>query len=496
MTTDRENWQPARLIPVAGIKGQEEQEARATSAFLAVLKAVPDFAYALLRDLGAPKGRIETFTEVRFKDEEGRPHRPDGAIVVAWGKKEWCALVEVKTGSGELGTDQVHRYLDIARENGIEAVVTISNEITARPEDVPFHYDGRKTKRVDLFHLSWWRILTTAVMQHRHRGVSDPDQAWILGELIAYLDHENSGASGFQDMGRGWVKVRDAARQGTLRANDPEAREVVERWEQFLDYVALGLSQDLGREVAPVRPRKMTLSERSEALLKHLGADGVLVGEMRVPDSAGSISVEANLRTQQVTTAVKLDAPREGRQDTRVNWLLRQLAQATPALRLTGVFASTRETSSVLLSEAREDPKRLLNPSDSRRDIKAFEIALTRPLGSKNGRAKGSFVADTRQQLIDFYSEVVQNLSTWQAKAPKLPAAPAEVPETPQSDPPPFVAASEREVGEGRLDDELDSEEPPATPSWTADASPARDTPPVTNHDSSPWRTRDGESTP
>ena len=40
--------------------------------------------------------------------------------------------------------------------------------------------------------------MTTAVMQHRYHGVSDPDQAWILGELIAYLDHENSGASGFQ----------------------------------------------------------------------------------------------------------------------------------------------------------------------------------------------------------------------------------------------------------------------------------------------------------
>ena len=56
-------------------------------------------------------------------------------------------------------------------------------------------------------------------------------------------------------MGRGWVKVRDGVRQGILRANDVEARDVVERWEQFIDYVALGLSQDLGRDVSPVRPK-------------------------------------------------------------------------------------------------------------------------------------------------------------------------------------------------------------------------------------------------
>ena len=61
--------------------------------------------------------------------------------------------------------------------------------------------DKRKIRAVGVYHLSWWRIITEAVLQHRFRGVSDPDQAWILGELIAYLDHESSGASGFQDMG-------------------------------------------------------------------------------------------------------------------------------------------------------------------------------------------------------------------------------------------------------------------------------------------------------
>lgn len=476
MEVDRDNWQPARLIPVAGIRGQEEQEARATSAFLAVLTAVPDLAYALLGDLGAPKGKIETYTEVRFKDAEGRPHRPDGAIVVTRGTRTWVSLLEVKTGSGELTTDQINRYLDVARENALDAVVTISNEITARPEDVPFTFDRRKARRVDLFHLSWWKILTTAVMQHRHRGVADPDQAWILGELIAYLDHENSGASGFQDMGRGWVKVRDAVRQGTLRSNDAEARDVVERWEQFLDYVALGLSQDLGREVMPVRPRKQSLTERSDGHLKRLTGDGVLSGEMRVPDAAGTITVDANLRTQQVTTSTRLDAPREGRPATRVNWLLRQLTQTKEGLRLTSAFAGTRDTSSVLLGEAREDSGRLLNAADPRREIRAFEVAMTRTLGAKNGRTKGSFVGDTRQQVIDFYAEVVQNLTPWQAKAPKLPLPPEEILETPQPEPPPFVVAGEREAGEGRLDVEADARAesvPPATP-WDR---PLRDGP-------------------
>ena len=40
-------WHPARLIPTVGIRGQEEQEKRATSSLLAVMRAVPEFGHAL-----------------------------------------------------------------------------------------------------------------------------------------------------------------------------------------------------------------------------------------------------------------------------------------------------------------------------------------------------------------------------------------------------------------------------------------------------------------
>ena len=73
----REGWRPARLISVAGIRGQDEQEQRATSSLLAVMQAVPDFGRSLLAHAGAPKGRISTYTEISFDDAEGVRHRPD-----------------------------------------------------------------------------------------------------------------------------------------------------------------------------------------------------------------------------------------------------------------------------------------------------------------------------------------------------------------------------------------------------------------------------------
>jgi hypothetical protein len=446
-------WHRARLIPVAGIRGQEEQEKRAASALLAVMGAVPDFSHALLGPLGAPRARATTYAEVQLKDQDGRISIPDGAIVVERGTKTWRALVEMKTGDVELTGEQVGRYLDMARDHGFDSLLTISNQITARPEDLPFSVDRRKLRRVSAYHLSWWRIITEAILQHRHRGITDPDQAWILGELIAYLDHQNSGASGFEDMSAGWVRVRDGARQGTLRASDDDVRQVAARWEQVVDYLALGLSQDLGREVAPIRPRGQTPDDRLDALIAGLVA-GKLEAGLRVPDAAGSLDIAANLQTQQVATLITIEAPREGRPLSRINWLLRQLEDASHDLRIEVSFTGARETSAVLLEQAREYPHHLLSAADSKRSPRAFTLAITRKMGLGRGKGQGSFVREIRRQVTDFYGEIVQNLKPWQPRAPKLPEPPAVAPDKPQPEPPPFVAVEQRDIGEGTTRDE------------------------------------------
>ena len=448
MPESTEEWHPARLIPTAGIRGQDEQERRATSSLLAVMYAVPDFGRAILAELNAPRGRISTFAEVQLKDANGKLSIPDGAIVVERGKTRWRCLLEVKTSGAPLKAEQVGRYLAMAREHGFDAVLTISNQITAKPTESAVALDGRRAGKVGLFHLSWWRVLTEAIVQHRFRGIEDEDQAWILGELIAYLDHEKSGASGFQDMGDKWVSVRNAAATGTLRPNNPEAREVAERWDQFVDYLSLGLSQDLGRDVKPVRPRKQTSEARLDAAVQGLAEAGTLQATIKVPDAVGPITVQADLRTRKVSASVGIDAPREGRPLTRIKWVLKQLPEAPNDLRVDVSFTGSRETTSILLAEAREYPQRLLSPSDPKRDPRAFILTLTRPMGTKRGKGEKSFVLETRQQAVDFYRRIVQGLRPWQATAPRLPAEPDEIPESAVPDPPPFSAEDEREPGE------------------------------------------------
>jgi hypothetical protein len=448
----RDHWPSARLIPTSGIRGQAEQESRATSSLLAVMQAVPDFGHALLEHVGAPGGRITTFTEVRFPDEDGKSHRPDGAIVIERGKTNWCCLVEVKTGTAPLTAEQTSRYLEVARVEGLSGVLTISNQITRDAHTSPVSVDGRRVRNLGLWHLSWWQILTDAIIQHRHRRIADPDQAWILGELIAYLDHENSGASGFTDMGDSWVAVRDGARNGTLRAGDKELPKTAERWEQFIQFLCLGLSQDLGRVVTPQRPRRQTEQARIEELVRGLVDNGKLTAAIRIPDAIAPVEIDADLRSRTVTTAVTLDLPREGRSTTRVNWVLRALKDAPRDLRVTVGFLSARQTTSEMLSRAAKHPDTLLFPSDPKREPRTAQVALTLPMGMKRGRGQGSCAGETRQQVVAFYRDTVQSLKPWRAAAPKLPEPPhAPEPETAQPEPPAFSEPFARDPGEAVL---------------------------------------------
>lgn len=227
-----------------------------TSALLAVLHAVREFRQALLRPLGAPAGNLECFIEVPFALSDERTVYPDGLLHATRGKTAWTALLEVKTGSAELQRDQVESYLDAARDAGFDCVVTISNQLAPAPGVHPVQVDRRKLRKVALHHLSWAEVVTAAVQTRVHRGVEDPDQAWILGELIRYLEHPRSGALDFDDMGPRWVAVRDATVAGTIRANDKGITEVASRWDQLLRFGALRLGRELGADVQVVVPRK------------------------------------------------------------------------------------------------------------------------------------------------------------------------------------------------------------------------------------------------
>ncbi len=443
-----EKWPVARLIPITSETGVSAKERNAASALLAVMTAVDEFGRALLKPLGVPAGRIEAFVEIPFK-LDGKDFRPDGLILVARGKRHWSALLEVKVAGNQLERKQMEAYLDIARQIGADAVLSISNQYTTSSSDYPIPVDRKKLKKLTLRHWSWVSVLTEAVVQQQHRGVKDRDQAYILSELIRYLSDPRSGVVLFNDMGANWTTVREQARLHMLKKTDPAVADVADRWDQLIRYLCLDLTKELGRDVKQLlRGSESSVSARQQAVRDSLGTTGQLTAELQIPDAASSIDVVADLSTRQVTVSARLKAPGDAKSRGRVSWLLRQLQKAPPTVAIESI-AAWKSSVNATLADAREDPARLIPPGN--REIREFRISLTRDLGLNRAAGRGGFIDSVIGAVKLFYGEVLQNLTAWKPRPPRLqmvPKASSELPEELEAP----IAAAETEMREDAAD--------------------------------------------
>lgn len=419
-----EGFQVARLIPVSGIANAVEAEMRATSALLSVLTIVRDLSTAVTTPLGASSARkatVEAFIETQFKMGTGAVVRPDGLIQVTYGSSIWRALVEVKTGDNCLQADQVNNYLAVAREQGIDAVITISNEIAFGTEHPCEGVKVRSNSKVRLVHYSWTELLAVAVRAKVHQGVEDPEQAWILGELIRYLEHPASGAMAFEDMGPNWVAVRDGAREAALRKTGDDVRDIAQRWDQLMRFAALQLGADTGVDVQSVVPRSHTDPKaRLSYLVDGLVGTGQVDGTLRVPGAAGNLVLSADLRARQVAVAAEVTAPSDRGNKARVTWLARQLdADTPPGLIIEAWPRHARQPLTATLAQAREDPSLLVDAE--RRDIVRFRLLLRSEMGQsrKDGGRSPGFIQSVMRLVQSFYGTVLQQVTPWVSQAPQ-----------------------------------------------------------------------------
>src|SRR5580704_723311 len=413
-------WERARLFPVSGIGGADEQERRASSALLAVIQSVREFGRAITAPMGAPAGRLSTFIEVPF-DNGDKKLRPDGLIQVVSGQRTWTALVEVKTGRHDLIPGQIESYMDVARKRKFDALLTISNQVVAVPGVHPVTLPKARAQAAKLYHLSWSQIRTEALVQQANRSVSDPDQAWILAEFIRYLEHPRSGAIDFDDMGPSWVHVRDRARAGTLHPQDKAVAEVADKFGGLISFAALQLSRELGTGVRPMVPQAQLRDPARylQEAVNDFAGTGLLQGAVRVPAAVAPIKITADLRAGLIHCAVTVPAPREGRPATRVNWLIRQLKTAPGHLCIEASTAWQRGRGPArTISQARSDPKTLLD--ETGHELRSFTLSLSSNAGPARGQGHGSFVNSVIAAVENFYTDVVQHIKPWNPAPPKV----------------------------------------------------------------------------
>ncbi|MFD6289837.1 TerD family protein [Streptomyces sp. NPDC060205] len=414
---ENDSWRAARLFPVSALKSDRDRETRATSVLLSVMAQVPEFGRRLTAEFGAPAGRMETFTEVSLPHGDS-PRRPDGVIRVERAGKLWTALVETKTNGNSLKPDQVQAYADIAARRGYEAVITLSNDVELDGSPlVDVKSDGRRKHKVALRHLSWADVAHQAQMLIRHEGVGNAAHAWLLQELLHYLQHDNSGCHGFQNMGPAWVPVRNGIDDETLCQGDKRAVEVVENWERLVRQVCLRLGGELGQKVLPVQRAKRGTDPRvrREALADQLCLAGRLDSELRIEGTPGILTLSADLRTGKLRTSIEIAAPEQGYPLTWAKRLVRQLSDAPADVHVETLLEGQTGGPRGTLERLRPEPGDLLPKNNA--EIAGFRLSLFRSMGSSRGNAESGFIRSVDEAVDRFHDHVVMRLDRSPASA-------------------------------------------------------------------------------
>ncbi len=409
-----DSGEKARLIPVAADTSKEN---RAASILLSAIMSVDEFAKSLLGGIGqriGTRANIQSYTEVVFKKSpEDVKIRPDGLLIVTTGKRAWVALFEVKVGRATLDKDQIARYCQLAKLNGANAIITVSNQFAALPTHHPAKPSKRATHGIDLFHWSWMHVLTQATLLLDDHEVHSAEQRYILSEVVRYLKHDSVGVSSFDRMNPEWknliVKVQSGA---ALHKSAQEVENSVAAWHQAQRDLCLLMSRKLSRHVTLKLSRAHSndplqrLKDDCETLVRSHN----LMCTLSVPDAAAPITVCADVGRRTVACSMRLAAPKDKKlSKSRINWIVRQLSKADAnGIFVRAIWPGRAPDTQAPLLNLRENPS-LLESGNPSLTPQYFEVIMVRDLAGKFSGSK-TFIERLEATVPDYYEQVGQHL--------------------------------------------------------------------------------------
>lgn len=419
------NHKTPTLFPAYDLK---ERELRNVSMLFRVLELVPTLAGDLFGEIGVyvgkrPKARY--LTEVTFEEFENE--RPDGFIEI----KQWRALVEAKCDSNALNADQVSRYVKIARHHGLDAVITISNEMVARADHHPcYRLTKAEEKRLSLYHLSWQLIFTRLCLWAEREDEFDREQLELLTDFRNFLNSKASGLQRFDRMSGSWRQLlQDVKRLATsenLPSSNQNVRPVVRDW--FLEErdLALKLSEQMKAPVKLFIPRKFMDGNRSEERLEAASRELIqnlhLETYLMIPNAADHLCLRANLAQRKIEASMKLKAKLDSPSTKgRVGWLKRMLQDIDDEYRdMTYVtFRWVGKTDPLIFSIREIFEWKRIPDYFPKSAVANFEVRMIYG-ESSSFQSPSKFILELEHLASLFYWQVGEKLKKWVPTPPKL----------------------------------------------------------------------------
>ncbi|MFK7940592.1 MAG: hypothetical protein AB8B82_14520 [Roseovarius sp.] len=265
--------------------------------------------------------------EVSFPSSLISDVRPDGLIACQKGKTNWAAFIEAKSEKNLIRVDQITSYLELAKQTGVENIITISNEFARVPSEPPYHVDRKKSRSLNVMHFAWSDIRTSLELARCNLELSDAEDA-LLGECLEYFWHEKSGILTYDAMPEVWPNFVEAASTALgFNSNVKGFTDVVYGWQQERRDLCSKLTHFLSTEVE-LRHRagvRSTDEERTKLDRQDLSSNYILHTQYFFKHAKIAINVELNLHSSRMIATMDVPVPEGKGARATISWLSKLL---------------------------------------------------------------------------------------------------------------------------------------------------------------------------
>lgn len=389
-----------------------KKERRLVSIFISVLTEVEPLAHFMFKKCKLrtwEKARWEAFTEVASPSD--RSQRIDGYVVATYGQKKSSALIEAKVDGNKLEDEKVKRYVNVAKENGIDAMITISNQRVSHPSQSVVEVGKALKNSVTILHWSWAYIETQCRLFREQDHDLTNGQEFILEEFINMISNPKSGSSLHEKMPNGWESVV----VDIIQKNKPgNISDFAEGWIQEQQDIALELSKkaDAYVEVLMKKEHRENYNHYKKHISGSMVKNQCLEASFKIPDAVDKLYLVADIVGRTVSASMTWKVPPELKHKTvkgYVSWISNTISTRDRRIYIEPKFKN-KSSNMVPLADFKDNWRNIMSEAMSNgAKPTLFKFTIFEDIGQEFSSSK-NFIKRVDNAVIDFYEIVGKHL--------------------------------------------------------------------------------------
>ncbi len=401
------------------------KERQAASLFLSALMSVEAFRVTLFEGIGLNVGedsKLSCLSNFSFLTEETSTHqpkrtthRPDGLLYLQTTKFMWSALMVTRTSGIELETDALAYCVEIAKQNHVNAILTVGDTFTARPSILPVEIEKTTVEDLEIYHLPWGRIYTATKQVLLTDTNMSADERVILGDFVNYMEDKTRCLDANSRL---QPETSSIARLVTSGASiDPASKDVlnvVASWHENLKFLSFNLREQFNCDVS-VNGTDILIAPSREQLNQdavNFAHSNQLFGSFIIADGAATISLKIDLLRRTANFSMLVSPVAENNKSaSQLNSILKKLKNsATVDLYIKAVYGDNETPKQAPLELVMSDHA-ILNSEQNNGAPEVYEVLMVRDI-ARDLESMDLLVKQIDDGLLSFYEHVARNLSS------------------------------------------------------------------------------------